>query len=159
LRVPITPLLIAGWIAVDQAVCVVLCFWTPYGKPAHVRPMRLLQSVGYGFINCKTYWLVPLLSLRGLQIDVLALALHAFIPMQLITRTAWLLQPILPRGSRHWTFPAAMFYHYHRAVHLPGPYAQAHRPHHYLLDSTPFDADMHGSGMPEEWLKLMTEIS
>ncbi len=159
LQLPITPLLIVGWIAVDQVVCLVLCFWTPVGRPAPMRPLRVLQSVGYGFINCKTYWLVLLLSLRGLPIDLLALGVYACIPHRVIMRGARLLQPVLPPGSRHWTFPSAMFYHYHRAVHLPGPYVHGHRHHHYLLDSTPFDADMHGSGMPEEWLKLMTEIS
>ena len=52
-----------------------------------------------------------------------------------------------------------MFYHYHRTVHLPGPYSEGHRHHHYLADATPFDAHMHGTGMPEEWFKPMTEIS
>jgi hypothetical protein len=159
LLLPITPVLIAAWIVVDQLSCLVLFFWTPVGPPARVPLGRALQSVGYGFINCKTYWLVLLLSLRGMPIDLLALGIHALIPFHLIMRSAKLLTSVLPPGTRHWTFPSAMFYHYHRMVHLPGAYVQAHRHHHYLLDSTAFDADMHGSGMPEEWFKLMTEIS
>ena len=131
LRLPITPALIAAWIVVDQLSCLLLLFWTPVGRPARVPLGRALQSVGYGFINCKTYWLILLLSLRGMPIDLLALGIHALIPFHLIMRGAKLLTPVLPPGARHWTFPSAMFYHYHRMVHLPGAYVQAHRHHHF----------------------------
>lgn len=159
LRVPITPLLIVGWIAIDQLICLLLCFWTPIGAPVHRSPKRILQSVGYGFLNCKTYWLVLLLALQGFHIDVLALAIFAVIPNRVKRKVAGVLKPVLPAGSLHSTFPATMFYHYHRMVHLPGAYNEGHRHHHYLADATPFDAHMHGTGMPEEWFKLMTEIS
>jgi sterol desaturase/sphingolipid hydroxylase (fatty acid hydroxylase superfamily) len=159
LKVPITPLLIVGCIVVDQLICLTLCVWTPIGRPVRYSVRRTLQSVGYGFINSKTYWLVLLLSLQGFQVDLLALTIHTMIPFHRIMRAARILKPILPPLSLHHTFPAAMFYHYHRMVHLPGAYNEGHRPHHYLQDSTPFDADQHGSGMPEEWFKLMTEIS
>ena len=159
LRVPITPMLIVGWVVVDQLICTVLCFWTPIGRPVHRSPKRLLQSIGYGFLNCKTYWLVLLLALRGFHIDVLALSIYAVIPSRLKARAARVFKPVLPAGSLHSTFQGAMFYHYHRMVHLPGAYNEGHRHHHYLPDATPFDAHMHGSGMPEEWFKLMTEIS
>jgi len=159
LRIPITPALIVLWIAVDQLVCLLFCFWTPIGRPVRYSPTRIMQSVGYGFLNCKTYWLVLLVALRGFQIDILALVIYAVIPYRIKARAARVLNPALPGGVLHGTFSSAMFYHYHRMVHLPGPYNEGHRHHHYLQDATPFDAHMHGSGMPEEWFKLMTEIS
>jgi hypothetical protein len=81
-------------------------------------------------------------------------ALYSLIPARVhgLGYVVW--KRILPR-----TFSNTMFYHYHRTVHLPGPYNEGHRHHQYLPDATPFDAHMHGTGMPEEWLKLMTEIS
>jgi len=159
LRVPITPAFIVGWIVVDQLICLILCFRTPIGRPVRRSVKRVLQSVGYGFMNSKTYWLVLLLSLQGFQLDLLALAIAALIPFHVIMRAVRRLAPLLPPQALHWTFASTWFYHYHRMVHLPGVYQQAHRHHHYLTDSTPFDADVYGSGMPEEWFKLMTEIS
>jgi hypothetical protein len=161
LRVPITWKFIGLLFLVDQLICLSLLFRTPIGRPQRVPWRRTLQSVGYGFINCKTYWLILLILLMryGVRVDLLALGIHALIPYAWIMRGARAIKPILPPNTTHWTFPGAMFYHYHRMVHLPGPYVHAHRPHHYLLDSTPFDADMYGSGMPEEWCKLMTELA
>jgi hypothetical protein len=158
-RIPVSLALIGVWFAVDQLTCLVLSFWSPVGKPVRVSPKRFLQSVAYGFLNAKTYWLVLLLCLRGFQVDLLALALYALMPGRVHGLGYVLWRRILPRHFLHHTFANAMFYHYHRTVHLPGPYNEGHRHHHYLPDATPFDAHMHGTGMPEEWLKLMTEIS
>jgi hypothetical protein len=158
-RISVSLTVIAAWLVVDQAVCLLLSFWTPIGKPVRVPPKRFFQSVAYGFLNAKTYWLILLLCLRGFQIDVLALVLYALIPGRVHGLGYILWKRILPRHFVHHTFSSAMFYHYHRTVHLPGPYNEGHRHHHYLADATPFDAHMHGTGMPEEWLKLMTEIS
>jgi hypothetical protein len=159
LQLPITMRFIGGWFIVDQLSCLLLCFWHPVGKPARVAPKRILQSVAYGFLNAKTYWLILLLCLRGFRIDLLAIVIVAFMPAGISRRVTSLLQRLLPRLAVHTTFSHVMFYHYHRAVHLPGPYNEAHRHHHYLPDATPFDAHQYGSGMPEEWLRLMTETS
>ena len=76
-RIPISLGFIGVWIAADQLICLALSFWTPIGKPVRVSPKRVFQSVGYGFLNCKTYWLILLLCLRGTQVDLLALVLYA----------------------------------------------------------------------------------
>ena len=159
LRIPITWTVIAIWLVIDQLSCLLLCVWHPVGRPVRVSPKRLLQSVTYGFLNAKTYWLILLLCLRGFQIDVLALVVYALLPSGLTNRVAWTFRRFVPKLSLHSTFSDVMFYHYHRSVHLPGPYNEGHRHHHYLPDATPFDAHMHGTGMPEEWFKLMTELS
>lgn len=37
-------------------------------------------------------------------------------------------------------------------------YNQAHKFHHYLHDTTAFDAHVYGAGAPEEWWSLMLEL-
>ena len=50
-----------------------------------------------------------------------------------------------------------MFYHAHRIGHVNFVYPDAHKFHHYLHDSTAFDAHIFGSGAPEEWLMIIIE--
>jgi hypothetical protein len=37
-------------------------------------------------------------------------------------------------------------------------YAQAHKFHHHLPDACAFDAHIYGSGAPEEYFLLLTEL-
>jgi hypothetical protein len=157
--VPIDGAFIVWWLVIDQSVCLLFCYWTPQGRPVRYRPTRLLQSVGYGFINSKSYWLILLLACQGFRINLLAWVVLAVLPRRILRWTARLLRPLLPSRSLHRTFSDSMFYHSHRMVHLPCVYAQSHRHHHYLQDATPFDADLYGSGLPEEWVKLVTEVA
>jgi sterol desaturase/sphingolipid hydroxylase (fatty acid hydroxylase superfamily) len=157
---------VVGWplillcFLVDQVQCLCFClFWTPIGKPIEYPVRRIVQSMWYGFLNCKTYWLVLLLCLRGTELDLLAIVAFALTPVKLRSYVVTFAKRLLPYPSLHWTWSSSMFYHYHRMVHLPAVYNQSHRPHHFLHDSTPFDANLYGSGLPEEWLKLATEIS
>ena len=41
---------------------------------------------------------------------------------------------------------ATIYYHQHRIAHLPVVYDQSHKFHHYLHDTTPFDAHIYGAG-------------
>jgi hypothetical protein len=148
---------ILWWFVIDQLTCVLFCLWTPNGRPVRYPPGRLLQSWVYGFLNCKTYWLVLLFACQGFRIDLLAWTLLALVPSRAVAYVSGLLRPLLRAASFHWTFQSSMFYHSHRLVHLPCVYPQSHRHHHYLHDATPFDADLYGSGLPEEWMKLLTE--
>lgn len=150
---------IAAWIVLDQLLCAVFCFvWTPLGPPIRYPWRRVLVSIPYGFLNCKTYWLILLLCLRGMKLDLLAIGLYALLPRKTFRYTLAFCRRLLPRFSLHELYPATMFYHAHRLAHLPGVYSQSHRHHHHLHDSTPFDANMYGSGHAEEWLRLATEI-
>lgn len=146
-------------IAVDQMISILFCyFWTPLGRSVRYPAKRVVQSVWYGFLNCKTYWILLLVCLQGYEIDLVAIAIFALLPAKVRSLPAkWLLGPLIPLGL-HWTWQPAMFYHYHRMVHLAPVYDQAHRAHHFLHDSTPFDANLYGAGLPEEWLKLLAEI-
>ena len=150
LRIPITLTFIGIWFAVDQLSCFVLLFWTPAGPPVPVPPKQVLKSIAYGFLNAKTYWLILLLCLRGFRVDLLALGIYAFMPRIIGELAHGVFRRILPPYTLHHTFANTMFYHYHRMVHLPGPYNEGHRHHHYLPDATAFDAHMHGTGMPED---------
>ncbi len=55
----------------------------------------------------------------------------------------------------HWS---ELFYLQHRLAHLPRVYEHAHKAHHYLHDTTAFDAHLYGSGQAEEWACLMLEL-
>lgn len=37
-------------------------------------------------------------------------------------------------------------------------YEEAHKFHHYLHDTTPFDAHVYGAGAPEEWFSMVVEV-
>lgn len=136
--------------AIDAIICV-MCVWYIPGKgtAARLPASRVLASVVYGFLNCKTYFLVLLLHSRGTRIDGCVWLIDAI--FQLSPRAArWVC-----RSTLHW---AALFYHQHRLAHLPLVYEHAHKAHHYLHDATAFDAHIYGSGAPEEWAILWMEL-
>ncbi len=112
--------------------------------------IRLLQAITFGFLNTKTYNLLILLLLRGAKIQI-------FI---------WLLDAIL-KITPKMTYNLCVFFkfddvillhHQHRVAHLPHVYQDAHKFHHFLHDSSPFEAHLYGFGASEEWLLLVTEI-
>jgi cytochrome b involved in lipid metabolism len=49
------------------------------------------------------------------------------------------------------------FYVEHRIGHCPVVYAHAHKMHHYLHDTTAWDAHIYGSGMNEEFCWILAE--
>jgi hypothetical protein len=146
-----SPWLIAAFFIVDQLQCVYVTFHdTTVGPPAHVSPAKALRHVLWGFFNAKTYTLIILLhlSFAGFRCNLLVWAADAV--LNLSSRvSAW-----VSGLGLHW---GAIFYHQHRLAHLPGVYEHAHKFHHYLYDSTAFDAHLYGSGAPEEWFCLVVE--
>ncbi|OLP97350.1 Vacuolar protein sorting-associated protein 26 [Symbiodinium microadriaticum] len=56
-----------------------------------------------------------------------------------------------------WPCFPVCFYVEHRIGHLPVVYQHAHKMHHYLHDSTAFDAHIYGSGMNEEFFWILAE--
>jgi sterol desaturase/sphingolipid hydroxylase (fatty acid hydroxylase superfamily) len=160
LRFPLTPTFIIGLFLLDQLACSIFCFlWTPIGRPTRFPFRQSMTSVVFGLFNVKLTWLIVLFCLRGTQVDLLALILRALIPERVFIGIANVFKPLLPPAALHSTYEGTLFYHYHRAVHLPGVYEQAHRLHHYLRETTPFEASsVDGSGTAEEWLRMMTEI-
>lgn len=142
----ISPKFVGAFLAVDQLLCALCLFWTPGGRTQSLPWRRILESVVYGFLNCKTYWLVLLPLCFDLQIPLLAWCLDA---------TLGLSSKISSRTQHYWE---VLFYHVHRMAHLRHVYQDAHKFHHYLHDCTAFDAHIFGSGAPEEWLILMCDI-
>eukprot|EP00449_Zooxanthella_nutricula_P064479 CAMPEP_0198566726 /NCGR_PEP_ID=MMETSP1462-20131121/103717_1 /TAXON_ID=1333877 /ORGANISM="Brandtodinium nutriculum, Strain RCC3387" /LENGTH=227 /DNA_ID=CAMNT_0044297763 /DNA_START=339 /DNA_END=1022 /DNA_ORIENTATION=+ len=105
-----------------------------------------MASVTYGFLNCKTYYLVLLPLAFGLEVPVIPWALDASFGLS---------SRISNYFARYWE---VLFYHIHRMGHVRQVYSDAHKFHHHLHDCTAFDAHIFGSGAPEEWLILMADI-
>jgi len=144
--VTIGPWFLCVFLVADQLLCFACVFKTPKGKTLPISTARLLQSVVYGFLNCKTYYLVLLPVIFGLEIPIFA---------WLIDAAFGLSAKISSFNGRFW---GPLFYHVHRMGHIQQVYPDAHRFHHYLHDCTAFDAHIFGSGAPEEWLILMCDF-
>eukprot|EP00931_Biecheleriopsis_adriatica_P005812 TRINITY_DN10729_c0_g1_i1.p1 TRINITY_DN10729_c0_g1~~TRINITY_DN10729_c0_g1_i1.p1 ORF type:complete len:451 (-),score=73.74 TRINITY_DN10729_c0_g1_i1:326-1678(-) len=145
--ITISPSFLVLFLMADQLLCLVCLFRTPKGKTASMPTSRIMASVTYGFLNCKTYYLMLLPLIFGLEIPVFA----------------WLLDAALGLSSnihniikRFWE---VLFYNAHRMAHIKEVYPDAHKFHHYLHDCTAFDAHIFGSGAPEEWLILMCDLA
>lgn len=145
--VTISPRFLVFFLVVDQFLCLLCLFRTPKGKTVPMSASRIMASVSYGFLNCKTYYLVLLPLIFGLEIPVLA----------------WLFDAALGLSSKIHNFIRrfweALFYNAHRIAHIKEVYPDAHKFHHYLHDCTAFDAHIFGSGAPEEWLILMCDFA
>jgi len=114
---------------------------------------RLLVHVAYGSFNTKTYFLVVLGSLYGYRFD-LRLMFFASL-LTLVAKHCGFFQQILRRCG--WPCFPICFYVEHRIGHLPVVYQHAHKMHHYLHDTTAFDAHIYGSGMNEEFFWILAE--
>ena len=145
--ITISPTFLAAFLIVDQLLCVYTLFRTPIGLAVEKMPTgRIWQSVWYGFLNCKTYYLILLPITYGTKIAIIPWTLDYCLGLSsLITK----------RTTAYWS---PLFYHAHKIGHIPIVYPDAHRFHHHLHDATSFDAHIFASGAPEEWLILLTDI-
>ena len=152
---PIDYTFITAFFVVDFLVCLVMTtFWigTAQGRPAATTSKsRILKSVVYGFLNCKTYFLILLLHCRGYGLKIHGMVWLVDMLLGLSRRSAHFV------STRFSTCPGLLFYMQHRLAHLPGVYLQAHKAHHFLHDATAFDAHIYGSGAPEEFFTLAFE--
>lgn len=119
----------------------------------HFRFTCLVKHAVFGTMNTKTYFLVVLATQLGLRIDIGVWVLTALITVT--ARRKGIFSEILA----FFGIPpfAVMFYCEHRINHCPIVYQQAHKFHHYLHDTTSFDAHVYGSGMNEEFLWILAE--
>eukprot|EP00040_Diaphanoeca_grandis_P023643 m.128884 g.128884 ORF g.128884 m.128884 type:complete len:432 (+) comp29359_c1_seq2:252-1547(+) len=150
LTLTITPALIAALVIADQCMCWMFMLETPKGKSISFDTWTTMKHVVYGFFNCKTYSLILLLLLLGFKINV---------TVWLIDSCFGVTRRISDLVAKHIMDWATVYYHQHRIAHLPIVYDQAHKFHHYLHDTTPFDAHIYGAGAPEEWFCLVVEAS
>ena len=115
----VTNAFVGVFFIVDFIACAYCVFSTPgNGKSAPMPPRRLATSVVYGFLNCKTYFLVLLLHSRGLRIHGLVWLLDGMLGLSPKV-AGW-----ISKAGMHW---AALFYHAHRIAHMPGVYEHAHK--------------------------------
>lgn len=115
---------------------------------------RLLLHAAYGTFNTKTYFFVVLGSLFGYRFDLRVVILTGL--LTLAVKSYGLHKTIL-KGCGWPCFPVC-FYVEHRIGHLPVVYQHAHKMHHYLHDTTAFDAHIYGSGMNEEFFWIWAEV-
>ena len=71
LAVTISPTFLVAFLIIDQIICVITLFYTPAGKSEKMPARRIWQSVWYGFLNCKTYYLVLLPLCYGTKITII----------------------------------------------------------------------------------------
>lgn len=114
---------------------------------------RLLLHVVYGSFNTKTYFLVVFGSLCGYSFNLGLMILTGLLTV--VIKRYGLYQKTL-RLCR-WPCFVICFYVEHRIGHLPVVYQHAHKMHHYLHDTTAFDAHIYGSGMNEEFFWILAE--
>jgi len=145
--VTVSPWILVSFLVVDQSLCLICLFRTPKGKTAPMSTSRIMASVTYGFLNCKTYYLVLLPLIFGLEIPVFPWLLDASLGLS---------SKIHDFNKRYWE---ALFYNAHRMAHIKKVYPDAHKFHHHLHDCTAFDAHIFGSGAPEEWFILMCDLT
>ena len=117
-------------------------------------PMATLRivfslSVITANLNSKTYFIILLLHSQSLRISLVIWLIDAF------SGLAVRIDELFAHTGYHW---ATLFYHQHRMSHLPHIYEHAHKAHHFLHDSTAFDAHIYGSGAPEEFFSLWFEV-
>lgn len=144
--ITISPLFLALFLLADQSICAACLYKTPKGKTVPLPAGRIWQSVWYGFLNCKSYYLVLLPLCFGFEIPI--------VPW-LLDFTLGISGTITKYTMRYWQ---VLFYHAHKMGHIPLVYPDAHRFHHHLHDCTAFDAHIFGSGAPEEWLILVADV-
>ena len=147
LTITITPSFMVVFLVADQLLCVLCLFWVPKGTPKPIQRRKIVDSVTYGFLNCKTYYLILLPLCFGVEVPVWPWVLDFCFGITNIVfqRTTDVLEPL--------------FYTIHRLGHLPHVYSDSHRFHHHLHDSTAFDAHIFGSGVTEEWLLLVLDAA
>jgi len=121
----IRPWFLVALLVVDQLLCAICLIRTPKGKTAPMATSRIMQSVTYGFLNCKTYYLILLPLIFGLEVPVLAWVLDAVLGLS---------GKISETCGRIW---AVLFYHAHRMGHVKQVYTDAHKFHHFLHDTRP----------------------
>ena len=138
------------FLALDQAVNA----WVYSRSSMPFGARRLAWHVAYGTLNTKTYFVVVLGCLRGLRFDIAELLLASM--LSYLYQVAY-----LDRGVPSLGVPCfgALFYVEHRIGHLPEVYAHAHKMHHFLHDTTPWDAHIYGNGLNEEFLWIVAETA
>ena len=152
--IPITANFIVVFLIVDQILCYIATnLPTGGGVPQKISWSKMMKHAAYGFINCKTYQILLLSYLCNFGNNENSFY-YINIWILLIDYIFGLSKKIsimLSKASLHW---AGLFYHQHRIAHLPIVYQSAHKFHHYLHDTTAFDAHIYGIGMPEEFFVL-----
>ena len=114
---------------------------------------KLLKHIAFGTFNTKTYFIVVVGCLSGLEINIWVWLLTGMLTTMFMHSSA------AQRTLNLFRIPCfqALFYCEHRLNHCPVVYLHAHKQHHYMHDTTSFDGHIYGSGMNEEFFWILAE--
>ena len=107
ITVTISPTFLVAFLIIDQLLCVYTLFRTPIGPVEKMPVKRIWQSVWYGFLNCKTYYLVLLPITYGTKIALIPWILDCCLGLSKLISNA---------TTAYWS---VLFYHAHRIGHIP----------------------------------------
>jgi len=148
-RVKINMVFVIAFFVIDFALNMFVYFRTAESWSAG----RLAKHIAYGTFNTKTYFVVVLGCSYGLEFDLLVIVLASLLTWG-VSKTG-VQQSLLSMFG--WPCFPITFYVEHRIGHMPRVYPHAHKMHHYLHDSTSFDAHIYGSGLNEEYFWILAE--
>jgi len=147
----ITPSFVALFFVFDF----LLCCWCHYSLDTRPDPTKkTLIHIVFGFLNCKTYYVVLFGLLVFSNNSEYRLRLLPWLVDWMFGLTPRI-STLVSHSCMHWS---EIFYIQHRMAHLPKVYEDAHKIHHHLHGSTAFDAHIYGNGMPEEFFLLCIDI-
>jgi len=153
-KVPINVYMICSFFLVDQLLSVYSLYLSKYGRTEPICWDWLCIHSLYGFLNNKSYYLIllPLLYHNCFEFNLTIFLIEYLIGLDLRIRNFFF--------NRVFTkaFVSGIFYHQHRVAHLGALYGHAHKLHHFLQGTSPFEADIYGTGWPEGWGLLVVEL-
>ena len=139
-EIEVTNYFVLAWLVIDH----ILSFISLYWNPVHVYPVkkikakRILTAIVFEFFNSKIHMMSMLFFLKGLKLNVL------FFMIDLI---GGLTSYIWKNEISAWV---SVIFHEHRMAHICKVYQDSHKFHHIMHDATPFNANGHGCGGPED---------
>lgn len=145
----IGPELFFAWMATDQ-ICNIIVYWR---TSMDFGAKRLMRHILCGTANAKIYYVVVFGCLQGLQIDLVMFVLVSVLALLV---DSYFMKDIF--AALGVPCHEVRYYVDHRICHLPGVYLHAHKMHHHLHDTAPWDGFLYGSGLNEQFFWWFLDI-
>mmetsp|Transcript_59126 Transcript_59126/g.108703 ORF Transcript_59126/g.108703 Transcript_59126/m.108703 type:complete len:424 (+) Transcript_59126:45-1316(+) len=115
--------------------------------------LRLMRHVVYGTFTTRSVNVVVFGLLWGFQVDVVVLVLASVLSNEFNKRFLGDVLQMLGLPGHD-----VRYYIQHRVAHLPVVYAHAHKMHHHLHDTGPWDAQFFGSAINEVFFVMLVDV-